>query len=81
MTARQPPSSFEIGLRDLRSRCAGAVVTLAQPDDGLFALDLKLGAIASCGSTRPCELSGEPHRAFLRRGAGDRSSADADRCG
>lgn len=46
MTARQPPSSFEIGLRDLRSRLrAVPVVTLAEPDDGLFrALIVKLGA-------------------------------------
>ena len=35
MTARQPPSAFEIDLRDLRSRLrALPVVTLAQPDDG-----------------------------------------------
>jgi chromosomal replication initiation ATPase DnaA len=46
MTARQPPSTFEIGLRDLRSRLrALPVVTLAQPDDGLFrAVIVKLGA-------------------------------------
>lgn len=46
MTARQPPSAFEVGLRDLRSRLrALPVVTLAQPDDGLFrALIVKLGA-------------------------------------
>ncbi|MGX9393173.1 chromosomal replication initiator DnaA [Nitrobacteraceae bacterium UC4446_H13] len=46
MTARQPPSAFEIELRDLRSRLrALPVVTLAQPDDGLFrAVIVKLGA-------------------------------------
>lgn len=46
MTARQPPSAFEIDLRDLRSRLrALPVVTLAQPDDGLFrAVIVKLGA-------------------------------------
>ncbi|MBN8959662.1 MAG: chromosomal replication initiator DnaA [Rhizobiales bacterium] len=46
MTARQPPSAFDIGLRDLRSRLrALPVVTLAQPDDGLFrALIVKFGA-------------------------------------
>lgn len=46
MTARQPPSSFDIGLRDLRSRLrALPVVMLAEPDDGLFrALIVKLGA-------------------------------------
>ncbi|MCO5129124.1 MAG: DnaA/Hda family protein [Xanthobacteraceae bacterium] len=46
MTARQPPATFEIGLRDLRSRLrALPVVSLAQPDDGLFrALIVKLGA-------------------------------------
>lgn len=45
MTARRPPSSFEIGLRDLRSRLrALPVVTLDQPDDGLFrALIVKFG--------------------------------------
>lgn len=46
MTARQPPSAFEIDLRDLRSRLrALPVVALAQPDDGLFrAVIVKLGA-------------------------------------
>lgn len=46
MTARQPPSAFDVGLRDLRSRLrALPVITLAQPDDGLFrALIVKFGA-------------------------------------
>ena len=46
MTARQPPSTFEVGLRDLRSRLrALPVITLEQPDDGLFrALIVKFGA-------------------------------------
>lgn len=46
MTARQPPSTFEVSLRDLRSRLrALPVVALAQPDDGLFrALIVKFGA-------------------------------------
>lgn len=46
MTARQPPSTFEVGLRDLRSRLrALPVITLDQPDDGLFrALIVKFGA-------------------------------------
>jgi chromosomal replication initiation ATPase DnaA len=37
LTARAPPSTFEIELRDLRSRLrALPVVTLDEPDDGLF---------------------------------------------
>lgn len=46
MTSRSLPSTFDIGLRDLRSRLrAVPVVTLLQPDDGLFrALIVKLGA-------------------------------------
>ncbi len=37
ITARQPPASFEIELRDLRSRLrAVPVVSLLPPDDGLF---------------------------------------------
>lgn len=46
MTGRLPPSSFEVGLRDLRSRLrAVPVVTLQQPDDHLFrALIVKFGA-------------------------------------
>lgn len=46
MTARRPPAAFEVGLRDLQSRLrALPVVSLNQPDDGLFrALIVKLGA-------------------------------------
>jgi chromosomal replication initiation ATPase DnaA len=46
MTARQPPSTFDVGLRDLRSRLrALPVVILEQPDDGVFrALIVKFGA-------------------------------------
>jgi chromosomal replication initiation ATPase DnaA len=46
MTARQSPSAFDVGLRDLRSRLrALPVVALDQPDDGLFrALIVKFGA-------------------------------------
>lgn len=46
MTARQSPSTFDVGLHDLRSRFrALPVVALDQPDDGLFrALIVKFGA-------------------------------------
>ncbi|HWV97914.1 MAG TPA: chromosomal replication initiator DnaA [Xanthobacteraceae bacterium] len=45
LTGRQPPAAFDIGLRDLRSRLrALPVVTLTQPDDGMFrALIVKFG--------------------------------------
>ena len=84
ITARVPPSAFEIELRDLRSRLrAVPVVTLAPPDDLLFrALIVKFCAdrqMAVDESGR--ELSRQPDRALLCRGpsggrtAGQRGAA------
>ena len=72
ITARVPPSAFEVELRDLRSRLrAVPAVSLLPPDDQLFrALIVKFCADRqmSVDETRR-ELSRQPDRAVLCGGA------------
>ena len=84
ITAREPPSAFEVELRDLRSRLrAVPAVTLLPPDDQLFrALDRQVLRRPPDGDRRDRgELSRHPNRAVLcgrasgRRTAGHRSPA------
>ena len=54
ITARLPPLAFQIELRDLRSACARADVSLLPPDDQLFrALIVKFCADRQLASMRP----------------------------